>query len=54
MVIIRFYAFVIQIAIGLALLGQLKACTLTMMNKAAEKTQKGIVSYSKFTRMLTR
>ena len=52
MELIKFYAFVIRIAIALALLGQLNACTLIMMGKAAEKHE--IMSYSKFSRMLTR
>lgn len=53
MELVRFYAWVIKVAIVLALLGQLKACTLIMMGLAAEKTEKGIISYSKFTRLLT-
>ena len=51
--ILRFYVWVIKIAILLAFMGQLKSCTLTMMGLAAEKTEKGIISYSKFTRLLT-
>ena len=54
MELVRFYAWVIKIAIVLALLGQLKTCTLILMGKAAEKSEKGIISYSKFTRLLTR
>ncbi len=54
MELVRFYAWVIKVAIVLALIGQLKACTLIMMGLAAEKTEKGIISYSKFTRLLTR
>jgi len=54
MELVRFYAWVIKIAIALALIGQLKSCTLTMMGLAAEKSEKGIISYSKFTRLLTR
>lgn len=54
MELVRFYAWVIKIAIALALIGQLKTCTLIMMGLAAEKTEKGIISYSKFTRLLTR
>lgn len=54
MELVRFYAWVIKVAIVLALFGQLKACTLIMMGLAAEKTEKGIISYSKFTRLLTR
>jgi hypothetical protein len=54
MELVRFYALVIKIAIALALIGQLKTCTLIMMGLAAEKSEKGIISYSKFTRLLTR
>jgi hypothetical protein len=52
--IVRFYSFAIHLAIFLALVGQLKGCTLMMMEKAAGKTERGIISYSKYTRMLTR
>jgi len=51
--IVRFYAFVIQVAIALTLCGQLKSCTLIMLNKAGEKTEAGIMSYSKLSRLLT-
>ncbi len=54
MELVRFYAWVIRLGIGLALLGQLKSCTLTMMGLAAEKTERGIISYSKFSRLLTK
>ncbi len=50
----RFISFTIRLGIGLALLGQLKSCTLTMMGLAAEKTERGIISYSKYSRSLTR
>lgn len=49
--LIRFYAAVIKLAIFLGLAGQLKSCTLVMMNKAAGKRE--MISYSKFTKMLT-
>lgn len=52
--IVRFYSFAIRLAIFLALAGQLKGCTLIIMGGAAEKTERGIISYSKYTRMLTR
>lgn len=52
--IIRFYSFVIRLAIFLALAGQLRSCTLVMIGKAAEKTERGMISYSKFTGLLTR
>ncbi len=51
--LVRFYSFVIRIALALALLGQLRACTLIMMGKAAEKSETGIMSYSKFSKLLT-
>lgn len=54
MELVRFYAWIIKIAIMLALIGQLKTCTLIMMGKAVEKSEKGIISYSRFTRLLTR
>lgn len=54
MELVRFYAWVIKVAILLALIGQLKSCTLIMMGLAAEKSEKGIISYSRFTRLLTR
>ena len=50
---VRFYVFVIRLAFLLGLAGQLKSCTLTMMGLAAEKSERGIISYSKFSRMLT-
>lgn len=54
MPIVRFYAFVIKIAILLALVGQLKSCTLTLLGLAAEKSEQGMMSYTKFTRLLTK
>jgi hypothetical protein len=52
--LVRFYSSVIWIGIALALAGQLKSCTLTVMGLAAEKSQTGITSYSKFNRELWR
>ena len=51
MELVRFFSFVVRIAILLALAGQLKTCTLVMMNKAAGKHE--MMSYSKFTKTLT-
>ena len=51
--IVKFISFVIRLGFLLAFAGQLKFCTLVMMGKAAEKSQKGIMSYSKYTRALT-
>jgi hypothetical protein len=52
MELVRFYSAVIWLGISLALVGQLKSCTQTMMGKAAKATDTGIMSYSKFNRML--
>ncbi len=54
MELVRFYSWVIRLGIALALVGQLKACTLVILGRAAEKTEIGIISYSKFTRLLTK
>ena len=53
MEIVKFVSFIVRIGILLALVGQLKFCTLMMLGKASEKSQKGIMSYSKYTRQLT-
>ncbi len=52
--LLRFYVFVIRLGLLLAFCGQLKSCTLVMMGLAAKKTDQGIMSYSKYTRELTR
>jgi hypothetical protein len=52
--LVHFYVCVIRLGITLALCGQLKTCTQLMMGEAGEKTQAGIISYSKFSRLLTR
>ena len=48
----RFIAFVVKLAIALALIGQLKSCTLVMLGLASAKTETGITSYSKYTHSL--
>jgi hypothetical protein len=53
MELVRFFALVIKIAILLALIGQLKSCTLILLGLAGEKSDHGMISYSKFTRALT-
>ena len=53
MEIVKFVSFVVRLGLLLALLGQLKFCTLMMMGLASEKSQKGIMSYSKYTKQLT-
>ena len=52
MELVRFYSAVIWLGIALALMGQLKSCTQVMMGKAAQATDTGIMSYSKFNRQL--
>jgi len=52
--LVRFYSAVIWIAIALAVCGQLKSCTLAMTRAAGKRIQVGIMSYSKFSRALTK
>lgn len=52
--LLRFYVWVIRIGLLLAFCGQLKSCTLVMMGLTAEKSKNGIMSYSKYTRELTK
>ena len=54
MELVRFYALVVKIAIALALIGQLKFCTLELLGLAAEKSDHGMISYTKFTQALTK
>ena len=54
MELVRFFAKVIKIAIFLALIGQLKSCTLELLNLSAATSKTGIMSYSKFTHALTK
>jgi len=51
--LVQFFSFVIRLAILLSFMGQLKTCTLTMMGLAAAKSERGIISYSKYTKLLT-
>ena len=53
MEVVRFVSFVVRIGLLLAFVGQLKFCTLMMLGKAATSSQKGIMSYSNYTRKLT-
>ena len=48
MALVRLYSFVLRIAFALALIGQLKACTLHLMGKAAAKHE--MMSYAKYTK----
>ena len=49
---ISFFKWVLGIAIGLAVTGQLKTATLNMAKMAVE-AQKHLISYGRFSRMLT-
>ena len=53
MELVRFYALIIKIAFALAALGMLKSCTLEMMELATQKTERGMMSYSRYTKVLT-
>lgn len=53
MELVKFYAAVVKIAVALAIIGQLKSCTLTLLGLAAEKSDHGMISYTKYTRVLT-
>lgn len=48
----KFVASIIKIALVLGVLGTLRDATLSMANRAAN-AQQGMISYSKFTKMLT-
>ena len=52
MFLARIISGLLRLAIALALAGELKACTLELLGRAAEKTEVGVMSYSRFTRML--
>ena len=54
MEVVRFVSLILRIGIVLALVGQLKSCTLEIMGPAAEKSGRGIMSYSNYSRMLTK
>ena len=53
MEIVKFVSFVVRLGLLQALIGQLKFCTLMMRGLASDKSQKGIMSYSKYTKQLT-
>jgi len=54
MELVRFYSLVIKIAILLAIAGQLKSCTFEIMGLAAQKAERGMISYKKYTELLTK
>ena len=54
MELVRFFALIIRIGIVLAMMGQLKTCTLELLGLAAQSTERGMMSYSAFTRQLTK
>jgi hypothetical protein len=53
MPVIQFYAAVLRLALLLAFLGVLKSCTLDLLGLSAQKTGQGMMSYSRYTRLLT-
>ena len=52
MELVRFFAFVVKLAIALALIGQLKSCTLELLGLSAESARQGMISYTQYTRLL--
>jgi len=54
MELVRFFVLAVKIAFCLALVRQLKSCTLELLDLSAEKSTKGIMPYSQFTRALTK
>lgn len=52
MELVRFFAFVVKLAIALALIGELKTCTLELLGPAAASSDHGMISYGQFTRLL--
>ena len=48
----RFTAFVVKLALALALAGQLKTCTLQLLGLAAARSKTGMMSYSAYTKKL--
>ena len=53
MELVRFFSVIVKIALVLAMLGELKSCTVELCGLAATKSGQGTISYSKFTRLLT-
>ena len=52
MELVRFFAFVVKLAIALALIGELKSCTLELLGLATDQSDQGIMSYGQYTRLL--
>jgi len=52
-ILARFYSALIRLALFLALMGQLKTCTLNLLDLAHKSSKTGIMSYSRFTKTLT-
>lgn len=50
--LVQLYKFILKMAFVLTMIGGLKNSTLLMMGKAAQ-AQKGMISYSKYTKLLT-
>ena len=53
MELVRIASAIVKIAFILALVGQLKSCTLELLGMSAHASSSGMISYSKFTQLLT-
>ncbi len=53
MELVRFFSVILKLAIALALIGQLKSCTLELLGHAAKSSDQGWVSYAQYTKLLT-
>ncbi len=53
MELVRFYSLIVKVAIILAMLGVLKSCTIEIMGLAARSHERGMISYSRYTHLLT-
>ena len=53
MELVRSFAAILKLALLLALLGQLKLCTVCMLGLAADNSEHGWITYSAYTKLLT-
>lgn|GEM_PF-2394113 len=52
MELVRFFAFVVKVALLLAFIGELKTCTLEVLGLAASRSNHGMISYGQYSRLL--
>ena len=50
--LVRFYAAVLRIALVLAVIGSLKSCTRDVLGLSAVTSERGMISYEKFSGQL--